>query len=129
MRVLWCWRCGMELPMLDDDEWAVIQRAWTLTRSPGEALAILAREAGARGLPPPRPVPRETGGLARRLWPLSAAYEMFTGVAGTNPNAVAHHRVSIYGPPCPECGKPLRTPRARCCAACGWGMERLSASA
>ena len=25
MRVVWCWRCKVEIPMLDDDEWAVVR--------------------------------------------------------------------------------------------------------
>jgi hypothetical protein len=49
-------------------------------------------------------------------------YKQLTGFDETNVNAIIHHRVSLYGPPCPECSKPLRTPRARMCAACGWGM-------
>ena len=31
---------------------------------------------------------------------------------------VRHHRVAMYGPPCKKCGKPLRTFKARLCAAC-----------
>jgi len=30
------------------------------------------------------------------------------------------HRLSDLGPDCQDCGKPLRTPRARFCAECGW---------
>lgn len=47
-----------------------------------------------------------------------AQYEHLTGFKETNPNALHHHRLSIYGPPCTHCGKPLRTPQARFCAMC-----------
>lgn len=47
------------------------------------------------------------------------AYHELTGYRETNPNAIWHHRVAIYGDPCQACGKPLRTPRASWCAACG----------
>lgn len=46
-------------------------------------------------------------------------YHELTGFAETNSNAVWHHVIALYGPPCAHCGKPLRTPRARLCAACG----------
>lgn len=48
-----------------------------------------------------------------------AHYRELTGFDETNPNALWHHRLSLYGPPCGHCGKPLRTPRAKLCAACG----------
>jgi len=46
-------------------------------------------------------------------------YRAITGFAETNINAIRHHRISLYGLPCQACGKPLRTPRASFCAACG----------
>lgn len=52
-----------------------------------------------------------------------AAYERLTGYRETNPNAIYHHRLSIYGPPCGRCGRPLRTPEASFCACCGWRPE------
>jgi hypothetical protein len=81
--VIYCWRCRMKVPMLDEDEFARV----CLDRS-------------------------ESGRLAR--------YNKMTGFGETNLNAVYHHRLSLYGPPCPDCGKRLRTPKARFCAACGW---------
>jgi len=109
--------------MLDDDEWAVLMEANAAKNEPGAALAILGREAKRRGLPAPRAMPPGTPPPASWLWPLVAGYEMFTGVEETVANAVWHHRVSLHGPPCPACGKPLRTPRAKLCPACGWGMS------
>ena len=46
-------------------------------------------------------------------------YEQITGFKEINVNAVWHHRLSMYGPSCQACGKPLRTPEARYCAICG----------
>lgn len=47
------------------------------------------------------------------------SYERLTGFRETNANALWHHQLSLYGPPCANCGKPLRTPRASYCPACG----------
>jgi hypothetical protein len=46
-------------------------------------------------------------------------YERLTSYREKNPNAVWHHRLALYGPPCRVCSKPLRTPKASRCVACG----------
>lgn len=46
-------------------------------------------------------------------------YYRMTGQLETKPDAIRHHRLSLYGPACTQCGKPLRTPRASHCATCG----------
>ncbi len=51
--------------------------------------------------------------------PVCEAYKRMTGMDEPNHNAIMHHRLSLYGPACEYCGKPLRTPRANFCASCG----------
>jgi hypothetical protein len=96
MKLLWCWRCKTDVPMLDDEEFK--------------------RVTELRGI-------GIEGHLRERLFgPVLREYERITGFRETNPNAVYHHQLSLYGPPCHHCGKPLRTPRAKLCAFC---MQRV----
>jgi hypothetical protein len=62
--------------------------------------------------------PLKSISLTERFAAMLGLYEAMTGYRETNPNAVMHHRLSLYGPPCTHCGKPLRTPRAKLCASC-----------
>jgi hypothetical protein len=98
MKSLWCWRCKMNVPMLEEDEYRLV------VSKHGQKVA--------------------SSGMADRIGrfhgPVLLEYERITGFHETNPNAVYHHRVSLYGPPCPNCTKPLSTPRAKFCAACGY---------
>jgi hypothetical protein len=54
-----------------------------------------------------------------RFGAMLAEYNRITGFNETNANAVWHHRISIYGSPCPRCGKVLRTPVTYKCFECG----------
>jgi hypothetical protein len=91
MKVLWCWRCKTEVPMLDNEEFR-------------RALSLGGTAEGYLG--------------ERQFEAVLQEYERITGFRETNINAFYHHVVSLYGPPCPKCGKPLRTPRAKLCGFC-----------
>src|SRR5438309_9068353 len=106
MKQLWCWRCQREMPMLDAHEMA------TVVAGPYKTRAELAREYPGLNSQP-------DAFMAKLFEPQLARFEAITGYHETNFNAVWHHRWSIYGPPCPACGKPFRTPKAKFCAACG----------
>jgi len=59
------------------------------------------------------------GDARERMFDLALReYERITGFHETNPNVLYHHVLSKYGPPCVNCGKPLRTPRAKMCGSC-----------
>jgi hypothetical protein len=93
--------------MLDEQEWATFEPL--LRRSLADTKAERAREK----------VPLSISLVEQHFKPPLEAYARLTGFQETNPNAVWHHRLSIYGPPCPSCGKPFRTPQATFCAGCG----------
>jgi hypothetical protein len=48
-----------------------------------------------------------------------AEYNRLTESSETDWHVVFIHRISRYGPPCPKCGKALRTPVAYKCFECG----------
>jgi hypothetical protein len=92
MKMLWCWRCRAEVPMLDDDEWKRVSSLF---------------HKGPEGNP------------KEKMFALAIReYEQITGFHETNPNVLYDHRLSKWGPPCERCGKPLRTPRAKLCGSC-----------
>jgi uncharacterized OB-fold protein len=95
----WCWRCQRDVPMLDEAEWQTVA---PLLGSSGETVQRL-RQAQTDIF----------GHMAL------AKYRELTGHPETDLNVLLHHRAGLYGRPCTNCGKPLRTPRASICAACG----------
>lgn len=93
--------------MLTESEWAQLEpaliRAISDVQVYREAHGVSLKEALEHG----------HGASALKL------YNEITGFGETNVNAIWHHRASSYGPSCSNCGKPLRTPQASFCAACG----------
>ncbi len=106
MRVMWCWRCKQDVPMLNEDEYHAIYKLY------GECFP---RNGEKRDVP----VGETRPSIDKLFEPVRKEYERMAGMVGCHHNAIMHHRISTYGPPCVTCGKPLRTPRASFCAACG----------
>ena len=65
-------------------------------------------------------LPLESISMEERFSPVCSIYNQMTGFHETCANAIMHHRISLYGPPCPACDKPFRTPKASFCAECGY---------
>jgi len=94
MEKLWCWRCRQTVGMLNEEEYRKAHELY------GKAF-------------------KNKGSIEERFKELLDYYFEVTGEVETVPNAVMHHRIALYGPPCEQCGKPYRTPLASFCAACG----------
>lgn len=92
--------------MLDEVEWAEVSAAITLSYQ-----LVKARRASEN-------VTVERVAVADYFTPVLDVYEKLTGFRESNHLAIMHHRISLFGPPCSACGKPLRSPQARWCAAC-----------
>ena len=95
MEVKYCWRCKMEVPMLDQDEFTIASQLY----SKGMKTLHQDRKVGFKEL--------------------LDYYNDLTGFGETEPNAIMHHSLEQIGPDCDNCGKPYRTPKAKICAACG----------
>jgi hypothetical protein len=112
MQMLWCWRCERDVPMLDETEfaeiWALYKDGLKNTRQFRRRHGVSLQDALNEGL----------------FRPALECYERLTGRKETDPNAVLHHRLALYGPPCKRCHKPLRTPRARVCGNCKFPVAR-----
>ena len=97
----------MELPMLDEREWSEVSPL--LSSSIEDIQHYRSRNTASLKQ-------AMSQGIGEKA--LQRYFEL-TGFRETNVNALWHHRLSNYGPPCVVCGKPLRTPRAHHCAECG----------
>lgn len=101
----------MVVPMLNEDEWLEMSAALT------KGLRNIKARRAATGESVAEATTDEQ--LQMQYAEALSLYKQLTGFHETTPLAVWHHRASLYGPPCATCGKPLRTPLAKLCAACG----------
>ena len=115
MKITWCWRCKMDVPLLDEAEYAVIQGIYADCIG-GVKQHRVAHNATLAQVPMTQ----------KQFLPVLEAYQQMTGRRETNAEEVLHHRASIYGPPCRRCGKVLRTARASKCFECGLVVEAMS---
>jgi hypothetical protein len=97
----------MEVPMLDEGEFAIVEKLY------------LEGMKATKEFRPRHNLSLGKSSIEERFRPVRNAYEQITGISEANHNAILHHRLSIYGSPCKRCQKPLRTPEASFCAACG----------
>ena len=101
MQELYCWRCKAVFPMLDEDEYRRVSAQYRLCmRTPVDSQL-------------------DDPGFVRLFALVRELYSEITGSPEIHHNAIMHHRLTLYGDPCVSCGKPLRTPQAAFCAACG----------
>jgi hypothetical protein len=106
-KTLYCWRCRAEVPMLDEQEWEQVE----LVLSDGIRRIKDHRASHGASLAEAKRHVSGTDALDR--------YFALTGHRETDADALWHHRLSLFGPPCGACGKPLRRPQATFCAECG----------
>jgi hypothetical protein len=108
VKIMYCWRCCTDVPMLDETEFAVVEALYFQAVTTIKANARL-QDAGIRA-----------EFIMQQYQPVLEAYRRITGQDHTtHPSDLMHHRIAKYGPICVQCGKPLRTPKAKYCAACG----------
>lgn len=107
MKIMWCWRCRQDVGMLDEEEYKRIHEIYIDCTKKSK---VYRETTGS---------PLDKTPLSDLFKPVSEEYERITGFKDFHHNAIIHHRISIYGQPCKCCGKPLRTPNAKMCAACG----------
>ena len=93
--------------MLNEQEWDLMEPALT------QSILDIQEYRAANGCSLGEALKQAHGQSALRL------YRELTGSSETNVAKIWHHRLSIYGPPCHACGKPLRTSQASFCPACG----------
>jgi len=92
--------------MLEDDEYAEV---WSLFRDAMRSTKEFRQRWN---------IPLENASTEERFGPVRSHYERLTGMKDCHENAILHHKLSLYGPPCKNCQKPLRTPNAKLCGNC-----------
>jgi hypothetical protein len=105
----YCWRCKKSVSMLDENEWSRIEPLLTKNLVNRK----IYRQTHQASI-------TESINAVSNLAVLNKYLEI-TGTPAANISDIWHHRLSLFGAPCQNCGQPLRTPQASFCANCGLG--------
>ncbi|MDX8351927.1 hypothetical protein [Cognatiyoonia sp. IB215182] len=104
--LLYCYALRRVTPLLDEEEWSVLKphldNRLNEIKEYREQHHCSISEAAAK-----------SSASSLRV------YEQLTGARLDHPDQLWRVRRTQYGPVCTQCGKPLRTPRAKFCAECG----------
>src|SRR5947207_14375383 len=104
--IRYCWRCGEDVPALTDDEVAVVLPLW---KEAAQAAGLNSAFSVADFL--------RANPLCEKA---HTAHERLTGRRLGTRCMQIFHKLSDFAPPCPNCGKPLRTTSAKQCLLCDW---------
>lgn len=110
MKSYYCWRCEIDVPMLEEAEWELME---PLLSNQSRIIKEYRAETGCD----------IKSAMEEAFKPATEKYFELTGFVETNHNAIWHHRLSDFGPECVGCGHLLRTSRASYCANCGMNRQ------
>lgn len=106
METHYCWRCECKVPLLSESEWAI------LSPLADETINKVKDHRKLTGCS----IKEAQLVVGNRLL---EEFNRITGFNETNYLAIYHHRRSLFGKECGNCGFLLRTPRASYCVNCG----------
>jgi hypothetical protein len=108
MEKKYCWRCKKVVPFLNEEGYKKIENLYFECMELAKNYRVTHKTTLS-----------ETP-LNDIFLPVREAYEKMTGYKNMHHDAIMHHGLSLLGPDCPNCGKPLRTAVAKLCPECGW---------
>lgn len=107
----YCWKCKRSAPFFTESEWnelgPLVDTDIAIIKEYREATNCSLDEALNR-------LPFDSSRLA----------EAWSGYRERSPSRFYHHRLSVWGGECLDCGALFRTPKAAFCASCGADSSR-----
>lgn len=113
MKTYYCWRCGSDMPFLNEQEWQLVS---PLLGNAKREIVDYRRSYDCDLTTARKMVKPEA----------TRVFESITGMADVHFDTIHHHRIRDSGPECEQCGHLLRTPRASFCAQCGKTPDPMS---